>query len=124
MAKCMLCGKPAEKGDVCAKCIKDYDIKEGASESVADMYKPIDHINRGGMLDAYATIILVVSIISIILGLILSQGAIEMKLIWGLFAVIIALFCTFLLKCMANALESIEIIRKQLEEINKNIKNK
>lgn len=120
VGRCLLCGKEAERGDVCNKCIKDYQIK-------------IEGISSGGMLESLdfkrskcarclqiASVFTIVATIIAIIALIctgMEAPFIVVTLFGGMLSAI-------LLGCFAEHLEYMEYTTKQLEEIKEIIKLK
>lgn len=118
---CLLCGKEAERGDVCEKCIKDYQIK---AEEIMEENKEVEGIkfkkSKGAdWLQTMSGFLIAATIL----------GAISLICLKVSIAIIISevcggLFSAFLLGCYAEHLEYMEHMTKQLEEIKEIIKLK
>lgn len=126
VGKCMLCGKEAERGDVCNKCIKDYQIKaeeifESQKEAEGIKYKPS---NRVDWLNTLAGLFAVATIIGAIAMIFIPKEYGQPSEVFIISELVAGLFSSFLLKCYAEHLEYMEHMTKQLEEIKEIIKLK
>lgn len=126
VGRCLLCGKEAERGDVCNKCIKDYQIKaeeimEAKKEAEGVKYKPS---KRADWLNTIAGLLVVASILgAIALALIPTEYG-KPSALFIVIELCVGLFSCFLLKCYAEHLEYMEHMTKQLEEIKEILKLK
>lgn len=124
---CLLCGKEAERGDVCNKCIKDYQIKaeeifESQKEAEGIKYKPS---KRADWLNAIAGFITVATVLGAIgISISLSSQNESYIFLYVIAEMCVGLFFAFMLKCYAEHLEYMEHMTKQLEEIKEIIKLK
>lgn len=123
VGKCLLCGEEAERGDVCNKCIKDYEIK---AEVIAEDSK----VDLGGgkshalTLRVIANFMIVASILgAIAIGAIPTENG-QPNYVLLVIELLVSLFGCFLLKCFAEHLEKMEKITQQLEEIKEVIRLK
>lgn len=127
VGKCMLCGKEAERGDVCEKCINDYRIKaeemmeesKGANGISFKNSKRVDGLNLIAGIVIFATIFGAIAIFRFFVFTNESYA-----LLCVIAEICIGLFFSFMLKCYAERLEYMEHMTKQLEEIKEIIKMK
>ena len=120
VGKCMLCGKEAERGDVCNKCIKDYQIKaeEIAKENDNESFE-FKRSKGAGWLQTMSGFTIVATVIALIA--LACTGADVFIFVATLLGGTVS---AILLGCYAEHLEYMEHMARQLEEIKEIIKLK